>query len=61
MPNLGLHIGFALEAAERLGHPLPQEHRGSFLLGSTTPDVRLFAGWERERTHFFKLESDGPG
>ncbi|MSQ26407.1 MAG: hypothetical protein EXR49_09145 [Dehalococcoidia bacterium] len=44
-----------------MGHPLPQEHRGSFLLGSTTPDVRLFAGWERERTHFFKLESDGPG
>lgn len=61
MPNLGLHIGFALEAAQRLGHPLALEHRGSYLLGSTTPDVRLFAGWERARTHFFDLRQDGTG
>ncbi len=61
MPNLGLHIGFALECGRRLGHPITQDHLGSFLFGSTTPDIRLFAGWERERTHFFKLTTDPCG
>ena len=61
MPNLGLHIGFALECGRRLGHPIVREHQGSFLLGSVTPDIRLFAGWERERTHFFKLTTDTGG
>ena len=61
MPNLGLHIGFALECGQRLGHPVVREHQGSFLLGSTTPDIRRFAGWERERTHFFNLATDPSG
>ncbi len=61
MPNLGLHIGFALDCSKRLGPPLLDEHQGSFLLGCTTPDIRLFAGWERERTHFFKLATDPQG
>jgi len=61
MPNLGLHIGFALDCAERLGHPIIKDHLGSYLLGSTTPDMRLFVGWERQRTHFFKLATDPPG
>ncbi|MBI3742929.1 MAG: zinc dependent phospholipase C family protein [Chloroflexi bacterium] len=61
MPNLGLHIGFALEAKKRLRHPVLDEHQGSFLLGCTSPDVRLFAGWQRERTHFFKLATDPAG
>ncbi len=61
MPNLGLHIGFALDCASNLGHPIVEEHRGAFLLGCTTPDIRLFAGWERERTHFFDLARDPRG
>lgn len=61
MPNLGLHIGFALDAGKRLGHSLVAEHKGSFLLGCTTPDIRLFSGWDRERTHFFKLVTDPAG
>lgn len=61
MPNLGLHIGFALEAGVRLGHPMLDEHQGSFLLGCTAPDIRLFAGWKRERTHFFTLATDSTG
>jgi len=61
MPNLGLHIGFALDCGRRLGHSIVDEHRGAFLFGSTTPDIRLFAGWERERTHFFKLTTDPCG
>lgn len=61
MPNLGLHIGFAIDAAARLGHPLTKRYRGSYLLGCTTPDIRLFAGWDRDRTHFFNLASDQSG
>ncbi|MEE9285865.1 MAG: zinc dependent phospholipase C family protein [Dehalococcoidia bacterium] len=58
---MGLHIGFALESGGRLGHPMLKEHQGSFLLGCTTPDIRLFVGWKRERTHFFKLATDPSG
>lgn len=61
MPNLGLHIGFALEAGKRLGHPLVKERQGGFLLGCTTPDIRLYVGWRRERTHFFDLATDPAG
>jgi len=61
MPNLGLHVGFALDCGRRLGHPVVDDHQGSFLLGCTTPDIRLFMGWERERTHFFKLATDPCG
>ena len=61
MPNLGLHIGFALECGKRLGHPLVEEFKGSFLLGATTPDMRLFFGWRRDTTHFFELTKDSEG
>ena len=61
MPNLGLHIGFALECGKRLGHPVVDEYLGSFLLGSTTPDMRLFFGWKRDTTHFFELTRDVEG
>ena len=61
MPNLGLHIGFALECAKRLGHPAVDSYRGSFLLGATSPDMRLFFGWRRDTTHFFELTRDVEG
>ncbi len=61
MPNMGLHIGFALEAAKKLGNPIVDEHLGSYLLGCTTPDLRLLIGWDREKTHFFKLATDPVG
>ena len=61
MPNLGLHIGFALECAKRLGHPAVDDYRGSFLLGATSPDMRLFFGWRRDTTHFFELTRDVEG
>ena len=61
MPNLGLHIGFALECGERLGHPLVKDYQGAYLLGCTAPDMRLYFGWERRRTHFFHLVNDSIG
>lgn len=46
-----------------MGHPeLPtvvrtmlQERKGSFLLGSTAPDVQVISGQERQATHFFSV------
>lgn len=61
MPNTSLHISFADDAARALGHPLLSDYSGSYLLGSTAPDVRNLAGWDRYRTHFFDLAADEPG
>ncbi len=32
---------------------------GDFLLGATTPDIRVLTRWDRERTHFFDIYDDG--
>ncbi len=61
MPNSSLHISFAKDAAEALDHPSINKHLGSYLLGSTSPDVRNVAGWERYDTHFFHLNTDPLG
>ena len=52
MPNLPTHMGLALDVASRLAHPTIDTHLGSFLLGSTSPDIRIMTKWERARTHF---------
>ena len=61
MPNICLHMRIALEASDRLGMTALERHLGSFLLGSTAPDVRVSLGWRRERPHFFDLAKDGVG
>ena len=61
MPNLPAHIHLAHQAGARLNHPAVNEHQGSFLLGSTTPDIRAMAKWPRERTHFVPLTVDRVG
>ena len=38
--------------------PILDGDSGAFLLGSTTPDIRVITHWERERTHFFDLRSE---
>ena len=32
---------------------------GDYLLGATTPDIRVLTRWDRERTHFFDIYDDG--
>ncbi len=54
-------MSFAQEAARRLDHPVLNNRMGSFLLGSTSPDIRNMTGWDRYDTHFFHLDSDSPG
>lgn len=58
MPPICLHLGFAEEAIARLRHPIVDQYRGSYYLGSTAPDIRLFVSASREETHFLSLESE---
>ena len=61
MPNLQAHIGLAHRAAQRLGHPLLDSNMGYFLLGSTSPDVRVITRGRREEYHFAPLDFESIG
>ncbi|MBI2906871.1 MAG: zinc dependent phospholipase C family protein [Chloroflexi bacterium] len=58
MPPLCLHLGIADEVARTLGRPVVLENLGLFLLGATSPDIRLITGASREDTHFLPLDAD---
>lgn len=58
MPPICLHLGIAKEAIERLHHPVVDDNKGSYYLGSTAPDIRFFVGAGREETHFLALDSE---
>ena len=55
MPNLPVHLNLALRVQEELDAPEIASHLGSFLLGSTTPDIRAMTKGKREDTHFAPL------
>ena len=59
MPPLVTHMMSARRAAAALGDPTLAARAGEYLLGATTPDIRVLTRWERERTHFFNLDADG--
>ena len=61
MPNLLAHISLAMATADRLRHPELLEHAGSFLMGSTAPDIRVITRQNRERYHFAGLDFDDIG
>ena len=61
MPNLPAHISLAMATADRLRHPELQEHAGSFLMGSTAPDIRVITHQTRERYHFAGLDFEDIG
>lgn len=61
MPPICLHLGIAKEAAERLQQPGVLQNQGSYLLGSTAPDIRIITAASREETHFFDLVDDSYG
>lgn len=58
MPPITLHMVLAREVARGLGHADLTEHEGAYLLGATTPDIRVLTRQDRYSTHFFAL--DGP-
>ena len=55
MPNLPTHMLLASEVASRLPHPAIDSAMGTFLLGSTSPDIRIMTKWARDDTHFAPL------
>ncbi|MDP6512384.1 MAG: zinc dependent phospholipase C family protein, partial [SAR202 cluster bacterium] len=55
-PNLPAHINLAMQTAEVLQHPNLQDHLGYFLLGSTSPDIRVITRQGREMYHFTDLD-----
>ena len=56
MPNLPTHLSLAMATSESLALPVVQRHLGSFLLGSTTPDIRAMTKGKRDDTHFAPLD-----
>ena len=59
MPPLVSHMIAAKRAAGLLSDAPFDAGSGEFLLGATTPDIRVLTRWERERTHFFDLSDEG--
>jgi hypothetical protein len=56
MPPIFLHMAMARDIQERLGAATVAAATGAYYLGATTPDIRVITKWERERTHFFRLD-----
>ena len=61
MPNLPTHFSFALETLDALDDRSIRANLGSFLLGSTTPDIRARTKWKRSHTHFAPLSVEKVG
>ena len=61
MPPLVTHMIAAVRAGGHLQSPALSfdERNGDYLLGATTPDIRVLTRWDRERTHFFDIYNDG--
>ena len=60
MPPLVTHMIAAVRAGGQVGAEeasLDCEN-GDYLLGATTPDIRVLTRWDRERTHFFDIYDD---
>lgn len=59
MPPLYIHLVIAREAASRCKCEQLQRHLGSYLLGSTIPDVHVITtSLSRQETHFFDLNQE---
>ena len=61
LPNLAAHIHLARQAAQRLGDPRLESHMGHYLMGSTSPDIRVITRRKREEYHFASLDFDRLG
>ena len=59
MPSLGSHLASARVLAGRLGDRSVDAGLGSFLLGSTAPDIRVITRLDRDVYHFFDLDDFG--
>ncbi|MFB0900718.1 MAG: zinc dependent phospholipase C family protein [Dehalococcoidia bacterium] len=55
MPGLCLHLSIGNSIINKTNHSAIKQSPGSFLLGTTAPDIRTITGQNRELTHFFNL------
>lgn len=60
MPNLATHIKFANDL-NKSGNLISNNDKGIYLLGSTTPDIRMLTKESREKYHFVSLNFDNIG
>ncbi len=56
MPPIALHMVLARQIARDLGEETIVSQPGPYLLGCTTPDIRVITRGDRFDTHFFDLE-----
>jgi hypothetical protein len=59
VPPIFLHMAVARDVAAEIPESAFSSDNGSYLLGATSPDIRVITRWERERTHFFDLADMG--
>jgi hypothetical protein len=55
MPPIFLHMAVARDLAEEVPQKLLAADKGTYLLGATSPDIRVLTRWDRARTHYFDL------
>lgn len=58
MPPISLHMVLARDVARAVGREAIDSRPGQYLLGATTPDIRVLTRQDRFSTHFFDL--NGP-
>jgi hypothetical protein len=57
VPPLVFHMAFARALQDRLHSRTLECETGAFLLGATTPDIRVLTRWDRHETHYFDFET----
>ena len=58
MPPITLHMVLARDVALAIGHEDLAANPGSYLLGATSPDIRVLTRQDRNSTHFFDLNDE---
>ncbi len=61
MPNYSTHIDLADQILKVLDMPTLFLNKGSFLMGSTAPDIRIITKASREKYHFASIQFDQLG
>ncbi len=59
MPPITLHMVLARQIAIDLGPKAIEADSGCYLLGATTPDIRVITRQDRRSTHYFDLNEHG--
>ncbi len=56
MPHLAFHMTVVRDLANSIRNPVIESQRGTFYLGSTSPDARILSRADRMSSHFFDLD-----